>query len=715
MPAKKRTPAERAADLRKQIEDANYRYYVLNDPTLSDAEYDALMIELRQIETEHPELVTPDSPTQRVSGEPAAEFVKVRHPRPILSLANAFRADDVRAWFERIGRMIPPGTPVAFVVEPKIDGLTVVLSYENGRLTQGATRGNGIIGEDVTPNVRTIRGVPIVLRSKGAAEKGSTGAPERGSKGAKGHSPTLPLSSAPMTGTPGMLPSRLAVRGEAYMPIKDFERMNTVLQEAGERIFANPRNAASGGLRQLDAKLTAQRPLRVLCYAIVEWSDEGALFPAQPPATQWELLQLLKASGFPVSDIAQRFETLEEAIAYCESYNAKRDALSLEIDGMVIKIDDLKLADSLGFVGRDPRGAIAFKFPPREANTVLKDVALSVGRTGVIIPNAVLEPVRLGGTTISRATLHNYDDIARKDIRIGDHVIVKRAGDVIPYVAGPVVALRTGNEQVIQMPEFCPFCETKLVRHEGEVAVYCPNVDCPGRLDRAMEHFVGRGAMDIEGLGNKIVALLIDADLVHDVADLYALTMDNLMGLDGFAEKKAQNLLDAIAASKQQSLERLIIGLGIQHVGEVAARALANYYGSMDALLAATLEELDEIDGVGPVIAESILQWAQRPSTRELVDKLKAAGVNPTQEQRRAPVVTLGPFNGKVFVITGTLSQPREEIAAWIEQRGGKVTDSVSKKTSYVVVGDAPGANKVSKAQTLNIPMIGEDELHKLG
>ena len=695
MPAKKRTPAERATDLRKQIEDANYRYYVLNDPTLSDAEYDALMIELRQIETEHPELVTADSPTQRVSGEPAAEFVKVRHPQPILSLANAFRADDVRAWFERINRMIPPGTPVAFVVEPKIDGLTVVLSYEDGRLVQGATRGNGIIGEDVTPNVRTIRGVPIVLRSKGAAEKGG-----KGSKGA---------------GEQSMLPSRLAVRGEAYMPIKDFERMNAVLQETGERVFANPRNAASGGLRQLDAKLTAQRPLRVLCYAIVEWSDEGALFPAQPPATQWELLQLLKASGFPVSDIAQRFETLEEAIAYCESYNAKRDALSLEIDGMVIKIDDLKLADSLGFVGRDPRGAIAFKFPPREANTVLKDVMLSVGRTGVIIPNAVLEPVRLGGTTISRATLHNYDDIARKDIRISDHVIVKRAGDVIPYVAGPVVALRTGNEQVIQMPEFCPYCETKLVRHEGEVAVYCPNVDCPGRLDRAMEHFVGRGAMDIEGLGNKIVALLIDADLVHDVADLYALTMDNLMSLDGFAEKKAQNLLDAIAASKQQSLERLIIGLGIQHVGEVAARALANYYGSMDALLAATLEALDEIDGVGPVIAESILQWAQRPSTRELVDKLKAAGVNPTQEPRRAPVVAQGPFNGKVFVITGTLSQPREEIAAWIEQRGGKVTDSVSKKTSYMVVGDAPGTSKVNKAQTLNIPMISEDELHKLG
>jgi DNA ligase (NAD+) len=707
MPAKKRTPAERATDLRKQIDDANYRYYVLNDPTLSDAEYDALMIELKQIETEQPELITPDSPTQRVSGEPAAEFVKVRHPQPILSLANAFRADDVRAWYERISRMIPPGTPVAFVVEPKIDGLTVVLTYENGRLVLGATRGNGIIGEDVTPNVRTIRGVPITLRSKGATEQGSTGAPERGSKGAKGHSPAHPLSPA--------LPTRLTVRGEAYMPIKDFERMNTALLEAGERSFANPRNAASGSLRQLDAKLTAQRPLRVLCYAIVEWNDAGSMFPAQPPATQWQLLQMLKSTGFPISDIARRFETLEEAIAYCESFNAKRDALSLEIDGMVIKIDDLKLADSLGFVGRDPRGAIAFKFPPREANTVLKDVTHSVGRTGVIIPNAVLEPVRLGGTTISRATLHNYDDIARKDIRIGDHVIVKRAGDVIPYVAGPVVALRTGDEKVIQMPEFCPYCETKLVRHEGEVAVYCPNVDCPGRLDRAMEHFVGRGAMDIEGLGNKIVAQLIDADKVRDVADLYALTMENLMGLDGFAEKKVQNLLEAIAASKQQPLERLIIGLGIQHVGEVAARALANYYGSLDALLAATVEELDEIDGVGQVIAESIVQWARRPSTRDLVNKLKAAGVNPMQEPRRVPVETQGPLNGKVFVITGTLSQPREDVAAWIEQRGGKVTESVSKKTSYVVVGDAPGANKVSKAQTLNIPMISEDELHKLG
>ncbi|MCL5996736.1 MAG: NAD-dependent DNA ligase LigA, partial [Chloroflexi bacterium] len=516
-------------------------------------------------------------------------------------------------------------------------------------------------------------------------------------------SPSLPLS-----------PSRLSVRGEAYMPIKDFERMNAAFSAAGERTFANPRNAAAGGLRQLDPSLTAKRPLRILCYAIVDWKDEGSLFPAEPPATQWELLQYLKALGFPVSDIARKFSHLDEAIAYCESYNAKRDALPLEIDGMVIKIDNLKLADQLGFVGKDPRGAIAFKFPAREATTQLLDVLPKVGRTGAMTPNAVLDPVKLGGTTISKATLHNYDDIARKDIRIGDRVIVKRAGDVIPYVAGPVVSARSGAEKVIVPPEICPYCETKLVRRDGEVVLYCPNVECPGRLDRAIEHFVGRGAMDIDGLGTKIVAQLIDADLVGDVADLYALTKEELLALDGFAEKKAQKLLDAIAASKQQPLERLIIGLGIQHVGEVAARALANFYGSLDALLAATPQELEEIEGVGPIIADSIMQWSSRPSTRELIEKLKHAGVNPAQEPRRVPVAVEGPFSGKIFVITGTLSQPREDIAAWIEERGGKVTDSVSKKTSYVVVGDAPGANKVKKAQQLNVRMISEDELKTL-
>lgn len=664
--------------LREQINFHNYRYNVLDDPLISDSEYDMLMNELREIEAAQPELVTPDSPTQRVGGQPASEFVKVRHPQPILSLAAAFDAAGVRAWYERISRLIPAGTPMAFTVEPKIDGLTVVLTYEDGRLVQGATRGDGVIGEDITVNARTVKSIPLVLRSD----------------------------------APHPHPHRIAVRGEAYMPIDEFEKMNALQLSAGERTYANPRNFAAGSMRQLDPRLTAKRPLRVLCYAIVEWTDtQGA---TQPPATQWELLQYLKALGFPVSDISRRFESLDEVIAYYDSYNDKRDSLNFEIDGMVIKIDDLLLSEQLGYVGNGPRGALAVKFPAREATTILRDVQVKVGRTGAITPNAVLEPVQLGGITISKATLHNFDDIARKDIRIGDRVIVKRAGDVIPYVAGPVVAARTGAERVIQIPDICPYCETRLIRREGEVAVYCPNIDCPGRLDRAIEHFVGRGAMDIDGLGTKIVAQLIDAELISDVADMYSLTKEDLLELDGFAEKKADKLLDAIAASKGQTLDRLIFGLGIQHIGGVAAQALAGYYGSIDALLAATAEQLQSIDGVGPVIAESILAWADRSSTRELVRKLQAAGVNPTQEPRRAPVVTEGPFNGKTFVITGALSLPREEIAAWIEQRGGKVSESVSKKTSYVVVGEAPGASKVSKATALNIPMIGEDELKRL-
>ncbi len=677
MPAtQNQSPADRAAELREQINLHSYRYHVLDDPIISDGEYDALINELRAIETDHPDLVTPDSPTQRVGAQPASEFVKVRHAQPILSLAAAFDAAGVRAWYERIGKLIPAGAPVAFTVEPKIDGLTVVLTYEDGKLIQGATRGDGVIGEDITVNARTVKSIPLAL-----------------------------LPGAPY-------PRRIAVRGEAYMPIDAFEKMNAAQLSAGERTYANPRNFAAGSLRQLDPRLTANRPLRVFCYAIIEWGAE----PDGPdaPATQWQLLQTLKAIGFPVSDLSRRFESLDEVIAYIESYNDKRDTLNFEIDGMVIKLDDLRLTEQLGSVGNGPRGALAVKFPAREATTILKEVLVKVGRTGAITPNAVLEPVQLGGITISKATLHNFDDIARKDIRIGDRVIIKRAGDVIPYVAGPVVAARTGAECVIQPPVNCPYCDTALIRREGEVAVYCPNDECPGRLDRAIEHFVGRGAMDIEGLGTKIVAQLIDAELIGDVADLYALNKEDLLELDGFAEKKAQKLLDAIAASKQQTLDRLVFGLGIQHVGGVAAGALAAWYGSIDALLAATPDQLTGIDGVGPIIAESIVGWAGRASTRDLLTKLRQAGVNPSQEPRRAVVPVEGPFAGKTFVITGALSQSREEIAAWIEARGGKVSESVSKKTSYVVVGDAPGASKVTKATTLNIPMIGEDELRAL-
>ncbi len=687
-------PAARAKQLRDELNEHSYRYYVLNDPTISDAEYDALTAELRQIEADHPELVTPDSPTQRVSGQVAEGFNKVRHPQPILSLANAFDENDVLAWLERARQHAAKniaGVDLSrledFVVEPKIDGLTVVLTYENMRLAQGATRGDGVIGEEITANLRTVKSVPLTLRNTAD------------------------------------MPARIAVRGEAYTPIADFERMNEQLRDAGERTFANPRNFASGALRQLDPGLTAKRPLQVLCYAIVEWVGTRSS-PAreseaedQGPASQWDTLQALKDLGFRVTDIAMRFRDINDVIAYCKAYVDKREQVPFEIDGMVIKLNDLALARQLGFSGKDPRGAIAFKFPAREATTILKAVDVRVGRTGNIVPNAVLEPVHVGGITISNATLHNYDDIARKDIRIGDRVIVKRAGDVIPYVAGPVVSARKGDEQVIVPPATCPFCGTPLIRREGEVALYCTNWDCPGKLDRAIAHFVGRGAMDIEGLGEKIVSQLIEAGLIADVADLYALSKGELLTLEKFAEKKAQNLLDAIEASKRQLLYRLLIGLGIRHVGDVAARALADHFGSIDALMLAAREtpaEFENIDGVGPTIAQSIAEWGTRESTQALIEKLKHAGINPVQEVRRSVESPAGPFAGRSFVITGTLSQPREAIAEWIQTRGGKVSESVSAKTSYVVVGDAPGASKISKAQKLNVPMIDEEELKRL-
>ena len=426
----------------------------------------------------------------------------------------------------------------------------------------------------------------------------------------------------------------------------------------------------------------------------------------------------MRELGLPVSPIAQRFDHLEAAIGYAESYIEKRDSLGFEIDGMVIKLNDLVLAEKLGYVGRDPRGAVAFKFPARESSTILRAVQVKVGRTGAMTPNAVLDPVQVGGITISNATLHNYEDIARKDIRIGDRVVVKRAGDVIPYVAGPVLAARTGNEQVIVPPTHCPFCGTELVRNEGEVAIYCPNPDCPGKLDRAIEHFVGRGAMDIEGLGEKIVAQLIDAELIADVADLYRLHKEALRELDKFGEKKAQNLIDAIAVSRERGLARLLIGLGIRHIGEVSARDLARHFGSIDTLMQANVEILQQIEGVGPILAQSVVDWFSREGNRALIEKLKAAGLKVTSNEAAMttqPAVGATPaaFAGKTFVITGALSKPREEIAAWIEARGGKVTDSVSKKTSYIVVGESPGS-KVAKAQQLGVTILDEAGLLKM-
>ena len=692
----------RIAELREQLNTHSYRYHVLDDPIISDAEYDVLMNELGALETAHPELITVDSPTQRVGGAIAEGFAKVRHPRPVLSLSNAFGVDDVRAWRERIGKYaeqnLGPGFDATrlddYVVEPKIDGLTVVLNYSDGLFKQGATRGNGTEGEDITVNLRTIKALPLVLRDGGRQTMDDRRQPKAHGASVTRHPPFL------------------YVRGEAYMTLSAFKKMNDALLAVGEKTFANPRNFAAGSLRQLDPKLTAQRPLNIFCYTVL--APLPGASDSAVPHTQWELLAWLRELGFPVSNISKRFSNLDAVIAYCESYVAKRDELPFEIDGMVIKLNDQVLAEQLGYVGKDPRGALAFKFPAREATTLLNDVKIRIGRTGNIVPNAVLQPVSVGGITISNATLHNFDDVARKDIRIGDRVIVKRAGDVIPYVAGPVVSARTGQERVIVPPTHCPFCETPLTRREGEVALYCLNDDCPGKLDRAIAHYVGRGSMDIDGLGEKIVVQLIEAELIEDVADLYALTQEQLLELDKFGDKKAEKLLAAIEVSKQQSLERLLVGLGIRHIGEVAAHALAQYYGSLDALLQAKPEELQQIEGVGPVIAQSVADWIAHEGNRALVAKLQHYGINPVQEVRRDAVPVQGPFTGKTFVITGTLSQERDGVAAWVIERGGKVTDSVSKKTSYIVVGESPGASKISKAQQLNIPMLSEEELRNL-
>jgi DNA ligase (NAD+) len=667
---------QRYEELKAQIHYHNYRYHVLDAPLISDAEFDRLMAELRRIEAEHPEWVTPDSPTQRAGGLPLEKFEKVRHPAPILSLANAFNAEEVRAWFERIRKLDARVEHTAFVVEPKIDGLSVVLHYQEGMFVQGATRGDGEIGEDITPNLRTVRALPL----------------------------RIPLSDA----GDHPVPRRVVVRGEAFILIKDFEALNRKLEEAGERTYLNPRNTAAGSLRQLDPQITASRPITLLVYQIVAWEDEKL----PPPATQWETLETLRAWGFPVTDIARRCQSLEEAIAYAESWARQRDRLPFEADGMVIKIDDLRLAAELGFVGKDPRGAIAFKFPAREVTTTLREIRVNVGRTGVLTPYAVLDPVEIGGVIVERATLHNFDYIAEKDIRPGDRVWVKRAGDVIPYVIGPVIEARRGDEKPYVPPAYCPVCHQPVEHFEGEVAWYCVNAACPAQLVRNLEHFVSRSAMDIAGLGIKIVEQLVEAGLVHDVADLYTLRKEDLLRLEGFAEKKAQNLLNAIQASKSRPLARLINALGIRGVGEVTAAELARHYPDLDALAKASVEELMQIEGIGPNTAQAIVDWFSRPRNQRVLEKLKAAGVWPRSEMA-APSGTAA-LAGLTFVITGTLKNfTREEAKAFIEAHGGKVTDSVSRNTNYLVVGENPGS-KLQKARQLGIPLLDEESLQRL-
>ncbi len=668
---------ERIVMLRDEINYHLYRYHVLDAPVISDAEYDTLYHELKALEEAHPELITPDSPTQRAGAEPLDGFEKVTHPAPILSLSNAFNVEDLYAWRQRIGRFLPdPDVQLDYVAEPKLDGLTVVLTYRDGVLVQGATRGNGEIGEDVTQNLRTIRAIPQRI-------------------------PVDPNSNLPA-------PPYLVVRGEVFFPLDKFEAFNEQRLANDEALYMNPRNAASGSLRQLDSKITAKRPLTIYCYDLIAWDDVDV------PNTQWERLNYLRALGFPVSDDSQYCATIAEVGAAYEAWIEKRNQINYEVDGMVVKINDKPLADSLGFVGKDPRGAVAMKFPAQEKTTKLLDVAVAVGRTGVLAPAAVLEPVEIGGVTVRNATLHNYDEIARKDIRIGDTVLIKRAGDVIPYVIGPIADLRDGSEQEIAPPTHCPFCGEPVVKVEGEVAIYCDNPACPEQLVRRVEYFVSRSAMDIDGFGSKTGALLVEIGMVHDIADIYYLDRDKLLALEGFKDKKVDNLFNGLEASKQQSPDRLLTALGIRFVGNVVAALLLDAFGSIDAVAAASEEDLLAIEGIGPGTAVSITTYFQDERNQQLLAKFRAAGLKFQADQPEPGTETANTIEGLTFVITGTLpSMSRDEAKALIQAHGGKVTGSVSKNTSYLLAGEKAGS-KLKKAESLDIPILDEAALQNM-
>ena len=658
-------------ELRNTINEHNYRYHVLDQPSVSDAEYDKLLNQLRAIETEHPEWITPDSPTQRAGAEPSPKFAKVAHPAPILSLGNAFDEADLRAWLERISRLDERVRKATFVAEPKLDGLSVVLHYKDGLFVQGATRGNGEVGEDVTANLRTLRKLP--LRIPAAA-----GGPKP--------------------------PADLFVRGEVFFFKKDFEALNKRQSESGERIYQTARNTAAGTLRQLDPSITASRALTFYVYNIL--AADGTV-----PATQWETLQYLAALGFPTAPESRVCNDIEDVVAAYKQWGAARDALPYEVDGMVVKLNDLGLYNDLGVVGKDPRGAIAYKFPALEVTTKLHDIGVNVGRTGVLTPYAMLEPVEIGGVIVKQATLHNFDFIAEKDIRIGDRVLVKRAGDVIPYVIGPVLSERAKGAKKYKPPQACPVCGEPVETVEDEVAWYCVNAACPEQIVRNVEHFVA--VLDVVGLGEKIVAQLNAAGMVKDVADLFTLTRDDLLSLEGFADKKADNLLASIEAARGRSLAQLIYALGIRGVGGVMAGALAAKYRDLDELAAASTQDIDDIEGIGPSIAEAITDWFAQASNQAVLAKLKRAGVWPRSEPRKAPSGPQ-PFAGLTFVVTGTLPTfSRKEAKDFIESFGGKVTDSVSKKTSYLVVGEDAGS-KLDKARELGIQILDEAALKQL-
>ncbi len=656
-------PGTRAAELREELERHNHSYYVLDQPTIADYDWDMLFRELRDLEAAHPELRTTESPTQRVGAAPLDAFTKVKHRRPMLSLANAFSPDEMRAWHQRVVNGV--GEKVRYVTELKIDGVAMSFTYEAGTFRIGATRGDGATGEDVTSNVRTIRSVPLRLK-------------------------------------PGVggVPEMVEVRGEVYMPSASFAAVNEALEEAGKPTYANPRNTAAGSLRQLDPRITAERKLQTFIYS---------MDPAGDARSQGEVLARLTDLGFRVNPHYEVHEGIDSVLDYIERWRDKRHDLDYGTDGVVIKVDDHGQQLELGFVSREPRWAIAFKYPPEEAETVLRDIMVSVGRTGAATPFAMLEPVFLAGSTLSLATLHNEDEVARKDVRPGDTITVRKAGDVIPEVIGPVLAKRPKGLRKWRMPSNCPRCGTGLVREEGEAVRRCINVECPSRILESTFHFVSRGAMNIDGLGYQTIRQMLDGGMIRIPSDIYVLRKEQLLELEGFAERSADKLLQNIARSKETTLPRLLIALGIRHVGQTVANVLAREFGTVETLMTADLERLKAVDGIGPIVGQAVYEFFQNPASEDLIGRLLAAGVRPEPP----PPPKLGPMSGKVFVITGTLSLPRSHFESLIRDQGGDVVDSVTKKTSFVIVGDSPGS-KLAKAQKLGIEIIDEGTVREL-
>ncbi len=659
---------ERIDFLRKEIHFHDRKYYVENNPIISDYEYDLLLKELEDLEKQYPDLITPDSPTQRVGGEPAEEFVTVRHMVSMLSLDNTYSQDELLEFDARIRRLLP-SQQIEYVVELKLDGLGVALLYENGKFTRGATRGDGEMGEDITANLKTIKSIPLVLDGIGL--------------------------SIPM----------LEVRGEVYMEKKAFQELNRQREENGEPLFANPRNASAGSVRLLDPKITASRPLDIFVYAISY--SEGMTF-----STHWEALSALKNMGFKINPHSRKFGTINDVVEYCVKWTEERDSLNYEIDGMVIKVNSIAQQVELGSTTKSPRWAISYKFPARQATSKIEDIIIQVGRTGALTPVAVLSPTPLSGIVITRATLHNEDEIRRKDIRIGDTVLIERAGDVIPAVVEVIKEKRSGKEYEFRMPSKCPVCGSDVFRPEGEAITRCVNSACPAQVKEHIRHFASRDAMNIDGLGPAIIEQLVDKGLVKNAADLYFLKKDEITNLERMGDKSAQNLIDAIEASKQNNLSRLIFALGIRHIGVRAAEILAEHYGSIDALSKTTSEELQAIYEIGPKVAESIYRFFQQEGNKQMLERLRSAGVKMSEEIKEQKGDQ--PLKNKTFVLTGTLtSMTRDQASEAIKKLGGKVSSNVSNKTDFVVVGDSPGS-KFDRAKKLGITILNEDQFKSL-